>query len=79
MLLLSQSRDDYNGIWYSYLIKEPQTVGFTEARTQVQAETLLMRIDDDFASKHDIALVRHETELLRREVRELETRMEARI
>ena len=38
-----------------------------------------MLIDDDFASKHDIALVRHETELLRREVRELETRMEARI
>ena len=45
------------------------------AQAEVQAATLREIIESDLATKHDIELIRHDTELVKKEIKDTETRL----
>ena len=56
-----------------------KSVGFTDEQANEQSSAIAEIIDENLATKHDIALVRREIELLRKElkqdIKELESRL----
>lgn len=64
------SATDFDTLAYAKKLRE---AGFTESQAETQAEALRAVIDSNLATKADIALVHRDIELLRRDMKELES------